>query len=220
MKRSLTALAFATHALLAAAQTYSFDCITDTSGTNCAAGESQLSVILSGPTASQALFTFANVGGAALSLTDVYFDDGSLLGIASITNGSGVSFSQGASPPDLPGGNAVSFNVTQGFSADSDPPTQPNGVNPGESLAILFDLQAGKTFADVSADLGSGALRIGVHVQGYANGGSESFVNLASPVPETGTAVLAISGLGLLGLARRRRSNAERRMSISPSQTA
>jgi hypothetical protein len=90
-----------------------------------------------------------------------------------------VSFSQGASPPDLPGGEdcVPDFDVTAGFSADSDPPAQPNGVNPTEWLDITFDLQSGQTFDDVVAQLNSGALRIGIHVQGFANGGSESFIN-------------------------------------------
>ena len=56
------------------------------------------------------------------------------------------------------------FVTTLGFSADSDPPVQSLGVNPGESLGIIFDLQPGGTFADVVGELASGALRIGIHV--------------------------------------------------------
>ena len=33
------------------------------------------------------------------------------------------------------------------------------------------------TFADVANDLSSGALRIGIHVQGFDGGGSESYIN-------------------------------------------
>lgn len=155
----------------------------------------------------QVSFQFQNSGPAASSITDIYFDDGSLLGIASITNGTGTSFSQGASPGDLPGGNNISpaFQTTAGFLADSDPPTQPNGVNPGEFVTIVFDLQSGKTFADVLSDLSSGALRIGIHVQGFTGGGSESFVNTPTPppppIPEPGTVLLL--GTGLAGAATR-----------------
>lgn len=131
-KKALLGLAAWTFSQVVAAQTYGFDCITDINAANCAAGTSQLQVTVSGTSVSQALFTFTNVGTAALSLADVYFDDGTLLAIATIANGAGVSFSQGASPSNLPGGTAIGFNVTAGFSADADPPVQRNGVNPGE----------------------------------------------------------------------------------------
>lgn len=206
-KYVMAALAAAAISQVAAAQTYGFDCVTNSSAVNCAAGEAQLSVTVSGPSATQALFTFTNAGSATLSLTDVYFEDGSLLGIAAITNGLGVSFSQFASPGNLPGGNTIGFTTTAGFSADSNPPVQPSGVNPGETLGILFDLQAGRSFADVNSDLASGELRIGIHAQGYSNGGSESLVNLASPVPEAPAALYLLSSMGVVawfGRVRRR----------------
>lgn len=201
-----TALAAAS--ATASAQTYGFDCVTGTSAANCAAGETQILVNLSSTLATQARFTFTNVGPAALSVTDVYFDDGTLLGIAAVTGSSGVSFSPFASPGNLPGGNAIGFQTTAGFSADSNPPVQPNGVNPGESLSILFDLKPGRSFAEIAGDLASGALRIGVHVQGYGNGGSESFVNLMSPVPEASSALSMAAALGVMGVALRRRRRA------------
>jgi hypothetical protein len=202
MKRWLAVLGVGLTAVLAAraqAVTYSFFCISNNLAGDCAIGEAQMTVDVTDPGGGQVDFTFSNSGPAASSITDVYWDDGALLGIATLTNGAGVDFSMGCSPGDLPAGNTVNFTTTVGFCADSDPPTQPNGVNPGETLIVTFNIQGGMTFADVLADLADGTLRVGIHVQGYATGGSESLVN----VPEPGT--LALLGLGFLGMATLRR---------------
>jgi hypothetical protein len=184
------ALAARSSAHATAEQWYSFNisCSNDNAA-NVATGSAQLFVRVSeGPGANQATFRFINTGPNASSITDVYFDDGSLLGLASIIDsGAGVDFSQFASPPNLPAGNDCTpdFEVTAGFLADSNPPTQPNGVNsPAEWLDITFNLQGGQSFDDVIAELSTGALRIGIHVQGFANGGSESFINDPSTAVE------------------------------------
>jgi hypothetical protein len=230
MKRSIVAvivLAFALFCVTAkAGPTFSFTHIVEsgdgaTEIADGAIGEAQLFVELT-DMGSQVEFTFTNIGPEASSITDVYFDDGTLLGIASITNTLGlVEFSQHASPPDLPGGNNVvpPFVTTVGFSADSDPPTQPLGVNPGEFLEITFDLQVSGVFSDVISELDSGVLRIGIHVQGYSSGGSESFVNngVFEPpteppteppgvIPAPGAILLGSIGMGCVSWLRRRRT--------------
>ena len=197
-----------------------FFCISNNIAGDCTIGQDQLTVDVTDPGGSQVLFEFANSGPFASSITDVYYDDGVLLSIAGLIDAddgvggdAGVDFTVLASPPNLPGGSSISppFVTTTGFSADSDPPAQPNGVNPGESLGILFNIQGGKTFGDVLNDLDSAALRIGIHVQGFTTGGSESFVNITpegvppTVIPEPGTLLLIGSGLVGLGAGARRR---------------
>ena len=199
----------------AAAATYSFYNITHNNVGAEADGEANLKVEVSDLGSQMVRFQFTNTSSS--SLTGAYFDDGTLLGISSISDsGNGVDFSQGASPPNRPGGNNVNpdFNVTAGFLADSNPPVAPNGVGMGEWLAIDFNLQGGKTYNDVLSALtlpnngGAGDLRIGVHVQGFSGGGSESFINNISPVPEADTWAMMVAGLGLVGfMAVRPRRN-------------
>lgn len=205
-----------------AATTLSFYGITanDTSGMAVTDGEANLMVEIIDIGNNQVRFTFTNDSDIG-SLTDVYFDDGALLGISSINSSAGVSFSGGsASPPSLPGGNLANpgFQTTAGFLADSDNPVTKNGVQnsdlSGEWLTIDFRLKSGKTYNDVLAALllpqGGEWLRIGLHVQGYSCGSgtcSESFINNVplSPVPEAQSPAMILAGLGMLALAVRRR---------------
>ena len=181
---------------------YGFIHITNNSAADVAIGEAQLWVDVTEVEGDlyQVLFTFYNEGPEASSICDVYFEDGHILGSTmEIINSTGVSFSEGADPGDLPGGNDISFDATEGYTADSDSPAQPNGVNPGEQLGIRFSLINENTFSDVIDDLNSGALRIGIHVQGFADEQSEGFINTPAPVPEPAT--LLLIGSGLIGMA-------------------
>jgi len=209
-------LTLPTTVLAVTSTTYSFVGVTNNNAANVATGVASLSVEVIDLNATQVGFKFTN--SSSSSLTDVYFDDGTLLGIAGITDsGSTVDFSAPASPANLPGGSSmtVPFETTQNFSADSNPPTSPNGVTSGEWLTITFNLQSGQNYDSIINALalpnggGTGDLRIGLHVQSFPGGGSESFVNspdaVFPPVPEPETYAMMLAGLGGGGFMARRR---------------
>lgn len=162
----------------------------------------------------QVRFTFRNEGPLQSVIEAVYFDDGTLLGIASVVNSPGeTSFTQNGdgpdkvSPGDLPGGETLTipFETTAEFLADADPSPAFNGVGPEQEVAIIFNLQGGGTFADVLAELDDGRLRIGMHVISMPDGESDAFVNNGVVIPMPAPAALGMAGLAPLALLRRRR---------------
>jgi len=200
-------------------QTYGFYSITNTIAGHAAIGEAQLFVDVSNtyrngdplPSSDQVLFGFRNTGPLASSICDIYFDDGALMsGISMLIDADdnhllggddAVDFSRGASPGELPSANNAvpTFQTTAGFLADSDAPVYRKGVGAGEWLGIVFNLQTGKTYTSVIEDLADGDLRIGIHVQGFDTGGSESFVNNPPRVPLPAAMLLGSMGLSVAG---------------------
>ena len=160
------------------------------------------SYIDSTTTGNDVSFKFYNIGPLSSSITDIYFDDGTLLGISSLFEGPNVDFGIGANPSNLPGGEEAKppFVTTAGFFAtDSEQPPSHNGVNPGEYLFVYFELKNSYQLADVINDLTTGALRIGIHVQGITgeDGKEYSASLINNPVPEPAT--MLISALMLAG---------------------
>jgi hypothetical protein len=177
----------------ASAAPFGFSCVTNNNATDCATLEAQLQLTVTAGAGNTVDFLFNNTGPLASSITDVYFDDTvpALLGTpGTITESAGVSFSANCSPGNLPGGDSIGF-VTS-YCADSDSPVQPMGVNPGEWLKISYTLQAGAVFDRVIDALNNSAYRVGVHVQGFSSGGSESAI---TGVPEPSSLLLLGTGL-------------------------
>jgi hypothetical protein len=150
-------------------------------------------------------FTFYNDSSVQSSVTGIFFDDGSLLGIDTITNGPGTDFVYPRTFGGFPGGGMLDppFVADREFNAGATNPVPMKGINEGDTVnewvTIRFELTNGGTLEDVLAELNSGALRIGLHIIALPDGSSES----AILVPEPATVLLL--GIGGLLLGRRRR---------------
>lgn len=192
---------------LAYAELFSFTRITNNAGVNI---EDQLFLAVTDATdgfGPKATFTFSREGpDGENAIADVYFDDGTLLGISTWDSSDGVSFTPPATPGDLPGGDGF-FNTTQQWSFDADPPVEHNAIDSDvEWLAITFNLLSGQTFADTIQALNDGSLNVGLHVQAIGSDDwSDSHTTSAPPVPVPGAIALGVVGLGMIGVLRRKR---------------
>ena len=178
-------------ALPAQAFQFNFGNITSNSATNAAAGESQLFLDVTDAagndnlSSSSVLFKFSNVGLAASSITQIYFDNSNVLrSVGPIADsGVGVDYSVASGNLNLPGGNSLANKFVSDFGIKANTPVSQQGVNPGEWVSVLFNLTPTKTLKDVIADMTSGSMRVGMHVQAFSDGGSEAFVNRPTVTP-------------------------------------
>lgn len=186
---------------------------------------SQLSVKVTDEGSNQVLFTFehdAGPGGTPndATIAQIYFDDdasilSSLAGIRDYQYDSTlypeVDFEVGANPSHLPGGDNLvpSFAkpADRAYGARQQAGGAPKwGVDPGESVGLLFNIDAGSGFSDVIGSITAGALRAGLHVISIApDGESDAFVSTA-PVPVPGAFLLGSLGLGFAGWLRKRQN--------------
>ena len=211
--------------LQAEVTTFRFEAITSNDPCNAAIGEDQLYMDVYN-TGSTVKFRFRNEGPVHSSITGIWFDDGSLLGISHIidlqtydpcdpcSGHPDVDFEPDGNQ-NLPGAGSMEypFMATEGFTVKADPPPAHNGVESNdpvygntEWVQIEFDLKSGQTLADVLSELLTGdpfpTLRVGLHVQSFngGEGSSEGYVNI---VPEPMT--ICLFGLGGLALLRKRK---------------
>lgn len=202
----MVCVAVASAGVAHAGTVFGFSNVTANSVTDAAAGEAQLAVEVIDAVAGFADFRFTNTGADAMSITDIYFNNAPVVfaDLTSIDDSDpGVEYSEGAAPANPPG---VAFSTA--FSLDSDAGmggVQAHGVNPGEWLIVRMELAGGVTFAEL-LDAFDNGLAIAIHVQGYAGGGSESFVTdkPAPLVPLPTGAALALAGICVGAGVRRR----------------
>lgn len=190
------------------AVTYGFEAITNNNAADVAIAESQLSVDVY-DRGGLVIFEFKNIGSEASSIADIYFDDelGLLSGFARpgpTSPDSGVSFSIGASPGNLPAGGSIQPPFIADFALDSDPPAQPNGINPGETLYVPFSY--GGEITSIQRAITADYLRVGIHVQGFASGGSESLITTPNVVPEPCSILMSTIGMAVVGALKRRKT--------------
>jgi hypothetical protein len=175
-----------------------------TNGSFYDSSDLNLYVEVTDPATGQVDFTFNNESLVTSCISEIYFEDGLLLGSATITEGPETLFHYSAKPKNPPGCNTLEpiFITTEDFSFDSEPAPPKNGISPDEWVRITFDLENGGTFATVINELNTGALRIAAHIISLPDGSSESAVNVPEP------ATICLLGLGTMVLLRRRRSTA------------
>ena len=151
-------------------------------------------------------FKFINAsGGEDVFVGAIYFDflNANLFTDLDQTNSFGTVSFTGITPSkkNFPEGNGINFS-TDAFGDRNG--GADNGINIGENLILTALLSPG---ANINALLQSGGLRVGLHIQGYESGGSDSYVttpNGPSEVPLPAAAWLFGSALiGFAGFKRK-----------------
>lgn len=201
---------------------YHFEAISAADAGNAAAGERQLRMFVrestSAPDSAELHFSADGFGSASpqepLSITKIFFEEPAALldheAIVAVapTLDDSIRFVRDPDPPTLVQDHS--------FSAAGPEGAVHHGIQPGEpQLMVVAPLQPltvnGVTGIDLllallDRDRVIGNMEVELTVEGFEGGGTETFRQVASPVPEPGTAALAALAAGALALRSRWRS--------------
>jgi hypothetical protein len=153
------------------------------------------------------IFNSGNVAAPNMFISKVFFDDNGYLSAPSLygTNVGEVSFSGGPSNDQLPqGGN----NFTTDYAFSRNPGSgNVGGIQGAESFPVSFR----GNYNNVIAALNSGALRVGLHVQGLPNGQSDSYISSnTQDTPEPLTMLAAGAAVGFGTMFKKQRAQAQK----------
>jgi hypothetical protein len=150
-----------------------------------------------------------NAAASTMFIRQVFFDDNGgnpYLSdpLANVDNIGQVAFSAG--PTNFPqGGNG--FTTDYAFSRSG--PGNASAIQAGETLGVRFT----GNYNNVIYALNSGALRVGLHVQGLPNGGSDSYISSSGNTqntPEPLTMLAAGAAVGFGTMFKKQRAQAQK----------
>lgn len=137
--------------------------------------------------ARRVMFSFFNREPDTCSITDIYFNDEDVFSVSvhivtdaeAAENPSNTRFTPVGSHRYVPRPyhDSTTFQVACGYPNGTDSDASHDGINRDESLGIIFDLQAGVTFADIICALNRGRFNIGIKVEESVHGASSIFIN-------------------------------------------
>ena len=176
----------------------------------CSTGNTQFSAVVSRVGSSQALFSFFNNGpDVSSSITKIDIFDKAQFSLANrvSTSGSGVKFNLRSTFSNSLGNHFFST------SAGSNSTQRKNGINPGDSFDILFNIAPGfrKPFNAVVADLFQKSLSVQLTTSGFGSTEAQKrtqvvFNSKVNAVPEPLTMLGSGAALGFGALMKRRSS--------------
>lgn len=216
MKRLLIVAALILSSLATRAELFTFYAITsnDSSGYAQFVGESQLYMDVTLLEMNQVSLVFKNDGLEDSVVTRIYFDftPELNLNLVSINDGNGVAFkATPVNPKNLPAGRGMESLFVSDLGVASYNPSPKNGINPNDNLELIMSYDESY---DILGALGNEDLRVGLHVQSFEGGHSESFVNV---IPEPSTLPLfCLGSLALRWLRIKRSRRVKRGDSFTP----
>lgn len=203
------------------ANTYNFNLVPSNNG-NPNIG-SQLSVNVTANGTSGAFFKVVNNVGTSSNVAEIYFDYELTNFFSSLTISSqsgigpqatsAVSFSNGAMPPNLPGGNQPGINFSSDVAFDNGNQNS-GGLNEAGDFIIfsgLFNTSSSSTYANLINALNNNQFEVGLHVRSIAGvkdkeDDSDAYITGSSvsavPLPAAGW-LFGSALIGLMGLRRK-----------------